>query len=283
MEENVIIANPEKLEKVKKLISEAGAEKLHVLADFDRTLTKAFVGGKLIPSLTSILRDGNYLTPDYASKAQALYDKYHPIEIDPKIPLEKKKKAMEEWWRTHFDLLIKSGLNKKDLENVVGSAKIESRKGFSEFADFLKKHNIPLIIMSSSGLGGDIISMYLEKNIGKNSNIHIISNVFQWDEKGAAVAVRRPIIHVMNKDETMVENFPCFGAVKNRRNVLLMGDNLSDVGMIIGFDYDNLIKIGFLNEKVRESLEQYKQNYDVVILNDSSFDYVNKLLKELIK
>jgi len=167
MEENVIIANPEKLEKVKKLISEGGAEKLHVLADFDRTLTKAFVGGKLIPSLTSILRDGNYLTPDYTSKARALYDKYHPIEIDPKIPLEKKKKAMEEWWLTHFDLLIKSGLNKKDLENVVGSAKIESRKGFSEFADFLKKHNIPLVVMSSSGLGGDIISMYLEKKYRK--------------------------------------------------------------------------------------------------------------------
>jgi len=81
----------------------------------------------------------------------------------------------------------------------------------------------------------------------------------------------------------MVENFPCFGVVKNRRNVLLLGDNLSDVGMIIGFDYDNLIKIGFLNEKVEENLEQYKQNYDVVILNDSSLDYVNRLLKEVIK
>ena len=283
MEKDVVITNPEKLEKVKKLISEAGPEKLHVLADFDRTLTKAFVGGRLIPSITSILRDGNYLTPDYTSKARALFDKYHPIEIEPKVPLPEKKKLMEEWWLTHFDLLIKSGLNKKDLENVVDSAKIKLRDGFLEFADFLKEHNIPLIIMSSSGLGGDIISMYLEKNIGKNNNIHIISNVLQWGEKGEAAAVRRPIIHVMNKDETMVKNFPCFGAVKNRKNVLLLGDNLSDVGMIIGFDYDNLIKIGFLNEKAEESLEQYKKNYDVVILNDSSFDYVNKLLKELIK
>ena len=93
MNENIIIVNSEKLEKVKKAILKAGAEKFHVLTDFDRTLTNAFVDGKSMVSFISILRDGNYLTPDYASKAHALYDKYHPIEIDPKIPFEEKKET----------------------------------------------------------------------------------------------------------------------------------------------------------------------------------------------
>jgi hypothetical protein len=116
MNKNVLIPNPEVLEQAKKEFKKGGAEKIHVLADFDRTLTTAFVDGKSIPSLISVLRDGNYLTPDYAGKANALFEKYHAIEIDSKIPLFEKKKAMLEWWKTHFALLVECGLNKSDLE-----------------------------------------------------------------------------------------------------------------------------------------------------------------------
>jgi len=64
---------------------------------------------------------------------------------------------------------------------------------------------------------------------------------------------------------------------------LPLGDNISDIGMIKGFKYGNIIKVGFLNKKVKENLEDYKKNFDVVILNDSNKLYVDKLLKELIK
>jgi len=281
--ENLIIQNPDELNRIKREISEDGAEKLHVLADFDRTLTKAFVDGKSIPSLISILRDENYLTPDYPQKAKDLYAKYHSIEINTNISLEERKKAMKEWWATHFELLIKSGLNKKDIESVVASGRIRFREGFADFADFLKEKNIPLVIMSSSGLGGDPILMCLEKEGKLSDNIYIISNSFEWDKEGKAVAVKGPIIHPMNKDETMLQGFLVFEKIKERKNILLLGDNLGDVGMVEGFDYENLIKVGFLNEAVAESLAEYKKNYDVVILNDSSFDFINKLLREMVK
>jgi len=281
--ENVIIVNQEELETAKKSIAEDGVKKLHVLADFDRTLTKAFVNGEEIPSIISILRDGNCLTSDYVRKARALYNKYHPIEVDLKIPLKEKKKAMREWWTTHFDLLVKSGLNKKDLTAVADSEKIRFREGFSDFADFLRDKKIPLFIMSASGLGADIISIYLKKSGKLYDNIYIISNSFSWDENGKAIGVKEPIIHGMNKDETAIQDFPAFEAIENRKNVLLIGDRLSDVGMVKGFDYDNLIKIGFLNENIEENLEYYKQNYDVVILNDSPLDYINGLLGEIVK
>ncbi len=283
MTENIIISDKKELEKLKRLISQGGAEKLHVLADFDRTLTTAFVNGKSMPSLISILRDGNYLVPGYAEKAKELYAKYHQIEINPKIPTKEKKKAMYEWWMIHFDLLIKSKLNRKDLEKAVEVGKVKFRDGFSEFIDFLYSHNIPLVIMSSSGLGGDAISMYLEKAGKLYDNVYIISNSFEWDENGNAVSFKRPIIHTMNKDETAVKDFPVFEKIKNRKNVLLLGDSLSDVDMIKGFEYESLIKIGFLNENIEENLGLYKDNYDIVILNDSSMSYVNGLLKEVIK
>jgi len=280
---NVVVPKPEKLEKLKESISKDGAEKLHVLSDFDRTLTRAFVGGKSIPSLISILRDGNYLTPDYAQKAHELYNKYHPIEFDPAFSLEEKKKAMHEWWTTHFNLLIKSGLDKNDLKRIVESRKIKFREGFTEFIDFLQKHNIPLVIMSSSGLGIEPISMCFKREGKFHDNIHIISNSYEWDESGNAVAVKEPIIHGMNKDETAIRNFPAFKSIKDRKNVLLLGDTLEDVGMVCGFDYHNLIKVGFLNENIEKNLEHYKKNYDVILLNDSSMDYISELLREIIE
>jgi len=282
MTKDIIITNPAKLEDLKKSISKDGVEKLHILTDFDKTLTTLFVNGEKVPSLISILRDGNYLTPDYAKKAHELYDKYHPIEIDPKVSTEEKKKAMNEWWMTHFDLLIESRLNKKDIENVIKSRKAKFRHRFSDFANILKENNIPLVIMSSSGLGDEAIAMYLKQEEKLYDNIHIISNSYEWDEKGNAIGIKKPIIHVMNKDQTAIQNFPAFEIIKDRKNVLLLGNDLGDIGMVEGFDYNNLIKIGFLDENVEKNLESFKANYDVLVLNDSPMDYINELLREII-
>ena len=92
MEKDIIIQNASNLEDLKKSIAKDGIECLHVLTDFDKTLTTLFVNGEKVPSLISVLRNGDYLTPDYVQKANQLYDKYHPIEIDPKVPQKKRKK-----------------------------------------------------------------------------------------------------------------------------------------------------------------------------------------------
>lgn len=281
---NLVILDKEKLEKIKQAISKAGANKLHVLADFDRTLTKNFVNGKEVPSVISVLRDGSYLTAGYAEKVHALFNKYHPIEIDPKIPLKEKKKAMQEWWTSHYKLLIESGLNKRDIDAVVKSNKIKLRGGVLEFLDLLHKYNIPLVIMSSSGLGVYSILGFFKKEKRAYDHVYIISNSFEWDKNGRAIKVREPIIHSMNKDETVVKDFPSiYKVIKDRKNVLLLGDTLEDTEMITGFDYDNILKIGFLNKNVKENLKYYKKVYDVVVLNDSGMLYVNKLLKEIVR
>lgn len=280
--ENIIITDPRKLEETKKALCRGGVEKLHILADFDQTLTRAFVQGKQVYSLLWLLYNENYLTPDYKEKAQELHNKYRPIEEDLKIPRKERRKAMEEWWTKHFDLLIKSGLNKKEIKAVVESGKVQLRGGFEKFRDFLKKNNVPLIIMSSSGLGRDSVLMFFCRNGCSIDNIHVISNVFIWDKKDNAVSVQKPIIHAMNKDETMVKSFPdIFDKVKDRKNVILLGNNPEDAEMIKGFGCENLIKIGFLNEKAEENLEAFKKSFDVIILNDGPMDYINNLLAEI--
>ncbi|MEN7982589.1 MAG: hypothetical protein ABFQ65_04025, partial [Nanoarchaeota archaeon] len=245
--ENVIISNSEKFEKKKKIFK-GGVNNFHVIADFDKTLTQAFTEGNKVLSIIAVLRNKNYLTEDYSGKAHTLFDNYHPYETNPDISIKEKKEKMNEWWMSHFDLLIKSGLNKNDLKNLIEEDEIKLRKGVLEFIDFLYNKKIPLIIMSA-GLG-DAIKLYLEKEKRLYDNVHIVSNLFEWNSDGKAIKINQPIIHSMNKDESTVENLSIYKELENRKNVLLLGDGLGDLGMIKGFEYDNLISIGFLNENV---------------------------------
>jgi len=190
---------------------------------------------------------------------------------------------MKEWWTVHFELLIKSNLSKNDIVKAVKSNNIVLRDGLIEFLNTLKINNIPLVVLSSSGLGKEAIELCLEKKRLFSENIHIISNSFKWDKNGKAVSVKEPIIHTLNKDETAIKNFPgIFEKVRERKNIILLGDSISDIEMATGFDYEKLIKIGFLNEEIESSLESYKKDFDVLILNDSSAQFLNQLLKEII-
>jgi 5'-nucleotidase len=282
MTDNIIIPNPEKLKKVEDLFAEDGAGRLLVLADFDKTLTTAYINGNSIVSLISILRDGNYLTSDYADKAHMLYNKYHPIEIDSKISLDEKKKLMFEWWSAHFDLLIKSGLNKQDIKRAVDSGKIRLRNGFKKFAEILHPRNVPLVILSASGMGTEAISICLEKEGLLHDNIYIISNSFEWDKNGKAVRVKQPIIHTFNKSAIAIKNSPFFEKIREKMNVLLLGDTVDDANMAQGFDHNNLIKVGFLNENPENNIEIYKKAYDILILDDGSLEYINEFLGKII-
>ncbi len=281
MSENIIISNKKKLEKIIKKIAAGGSENFHVLSDFDRTLTKAFVKGEKSSTVIAQIRNGNYLAPEYSPEAHRLFDIYHPIEIDPTIGKKEKNKKMHEWWRAHFDLLIKSGLNKRVIEEIVGKRGLRFREGALDLIDQLHDKNIPLVIMSAGP--GDMIAEYLRQENRLYENVHIIANFFEFDAVGTVVGVREPIIHSFNKHEIAVQSFPVFEAIRNRKNVLLLGDGVGDAGMIEGFAYENLIRVGFLNEDVEANLEKFKESFDVVLLDDAGMDYVNDLVKEIFE
>jgi 5'-nucleotidase len=279
----VIISNPKNLEKIKSQIKKDGFDKLHILSDFDRTLTYGVIKGIRTPSLVSMLRDGNHLTKYYAKKANALFDKYHPIEIDPAIPLPQKRKAMKEWWDIHNDLLIKSGLSKRDLEDIVKNGHVKFREGVPKFLDFLYRHNVPLVILSASECG-DALQMFFQ-NIGRDyPNIFYITNYFHWNKNDRAISAKGSIIHCLNKEETILKGIPkIYSVIKNRRNVILLGDSKGDLGMIEGFGYKNLLKIGFLNFDYNKSRREFERNFDVVLQGDGNFNYINDLIRRITR
>jgi 5'-nucleotidase len=270
----IFISDPKTLaDKTARLIA-AGPDNLQVVSDFDRTLTPHFVDGQKTIAPINLLR----LTPDYAGQAQALYDHYHPLEIDNNLSLEKKKEAMDEWWHKHFELLIASGMTRSDIENVVKQSHLKLRPGADVLLDRLRELRIPLVIFSASGLGEESISIFLEYNHKLSTNVHIVSNDFLWDQEGRAVGYREPVVHVFNKNETILHSFSFYEQVASRRQIILLGDSLGDLGMIEGIAYDNLIKVGFLNEEIEANLEAYQRAFDIVITNDGSCAPVNELL-----
>ncbi|MBW6461677.1 MAG: hypothetical protein K0B07_01360 [DPANN group archaeon] len=167
--------------------------------------------------------------------------------------------------------------------DAVLSSNVCIREGLTGFFEVLQKYDVPVVIISSNGLGGVSISLYLEKEKLVYKNIHIISNSYIWDDDGNAIGVKEPIIHVANKDETAIKKTPVYDLIKSRKNVILLGDSPDDIKMVSGFNYDNIIKVGFLNENQKNNLELYKKMFDIVILNDSGMDAVNNLLKDILK
>ena len=276
----IIFVNKEKLKKKIESIKKDGPENFFALSDFDGTLTKVFYRDKKRPSLISILRNENYLGENYSQKANALYEKYHLIETDPKIPLKIKRKKMEKWWRAHYRLLKQSGLRKIHLRKLIVSGKIELREKSDIFFDFLKEKSIPLVIFSSSGLGADLILIFLKKEKKLFENVFVVSNTLKWNKKGRFVGAKEPIIHSLNKEGKTLKKFPViFEKIKKRKNVLVLGNDIEDLSVIKGLDIKNSIKVGFLNEKVKELLEDYKKHFDLLILNDGTMKAVNEVLK----
>jgi hypothetical protein len=61
-----------------------------------------------------------------------------------------------------------------------------------------------------------------------------------------------------------------------------LGDGIEDVGMVDGFDYHNLLKIGFLNIAYNNNFEFFKQQFDVVLEGDGDINYVTELLRSIL-
>jgi len=110
-----------------------------------------------------------------------------------------------------------------------------------------------------------------------------VTNKFEWDQNGKALRPLEPIIHSLNKDETVLKEIPSvFEKIKNRPNVILLGDSLGDPGMVKGFYYKNMISLGFLNIENTAMKKAFDENFDVVLTGDGNFQFVNELMRKVI-
>uniref|UniRef100_A0A8W8LIL7 5'-nucleotidase n=1 Tax=Magallana gigas TaxID=29159 RepID=A0A8W8LIL7_MAGGI len=278
--QNVRIANPEHVTEVIQNMIRDGQNKLQVVADFDRTLSKYTHRGQICSTCHNVLEEGHVLPEFYKDEARALRDHYFPIEMNPKLTIEEKIPVMVEWWTKAHDLLSKCHITKDDVRIMVENSTARLRDGCTWFFDQLQATDIPLLIFSA-GIG-DVIIEVIKHQATLHDNMKVVSNYLEYDDQGKMTGFQDEMIHVYNKNEGAIHDSDYFQKLEQRNNVILMGDSLGDLHMA-DRGVQNKLKIGFLNVKVEESLELYMKKYDIVILEDETLNVVNAILRKVLQ
>ena len=259
-------------QKIQNLIDKIDYKQLYVVADFDRTITK----GKSKTSW-AILADSKLLPDDYINDRHKLYNYYRPIEIDEFENEIIKQQAMKDWYHKHIELFIKYQLKEELIEKASNDFRImEFRKGAKEFSQFLYENHIPLIIISA-GIG-NFIKAFLEQNNCNYDNIYISSNMIVFKD-GIAVGVGNNIIHSLNKNEVSLPG-PIKRKISNRSQILLLGDQISDIKMVNASKRENTIRIGFLTEETKHNTTHFCKSFDIICDDDSTYyDIIHEIFK----
>lgn len=156
--------------------------------------------------------------------------------------------ATKDFWRSHRSSteIIPAGLTQEAIFQAIESGIIELRGDMSRFFDVLETKNIPLVIFSANALGKDSIEHYLIKQGYHNSVFNIVSNGFVWDtNSGRVTGYHTPVIHTFNKEISAIQKSEAiYTYIKDRRDLILIGDSIGDADMANGFDGDGtMIKI----------------------------------------
>lgn len=277
---DVLIQDRTYVETVKERWKTITPDQFHVLADFDRTLTMGNVDGERSASVIAQIRNGTYLSERYTAEAHRLFEQYHPIEVDESLPLDLRIASMKEWWQKHFALLAESGLTRDIITQIAAERPMHFRDGVETLLSTLQQHGVPLVLLSAAP--GDMIAAYLQHAGFTEQTIHILATMYRFDTSGNVLGVQEPIIHSLNKHEVVLDEHPAHADIANRTHVLLLGDGIGDIGMIEGFDYESLLKVGFLNENIEQNKTAFMDAYDMVITHDGPMTPVNNLLHETI-
>ncbi|KAL5005991.1 hypothetical protein ScPMuIL_017149 [Solemya velum] len=199
----------------------------------------------------------------------------HKLSMDEKIPY------MVEWWTKAHDLLLEFPITRQAIAQMVRNSTARLRDNCQWLFDRFHEFDIPLLIFSA-GIG-DVLEEVIKQQSTMYQNMKIVSNYMEYNNQGEAVGFQGEMIHVFNKNENAIHQSDYFPTLKHRSNVILMGDSEGDLHMAEGVAHmENMLKIGFLNNKVEEHLESYKNKFDIVIVEDESMDIVNKIMKRIL-
>ena len=254
-------------ENIKKCLPITNLKDVYVVSDFDKTITK----GNSKTSW-SILANSSLVPPQYVEERQMLYDKYRPIEIDENMDKNLRNKLVKEWFEKHIELFVKYKMTDEVFRTAATNLRImEFRPHAKEFIEFLHKNNIPLIIISA-GIG-NFIETFLKMNDCYYDNIYISSNKIIFKD-GIAIGVDKNIIHSLNKNEVSLPS-NISDKLSNRNNVILLGDQVSDLNMVDKEMHSQVISVGF---PAGESIEILKNNFDIVCGENDTYDIVKNIL-----
>lgn len=155
------------------------------------------------------------------------------------------------WWEENLRMFSAINLKREDFLHLVIESRLLFRYGIGELMQNVQKLRIPFSIVSG-GVTEIIEAHFTAVMIGDEitdpdarkcwDQTRIYSNEFTYHEEGFTVDFKRPIIHILNKQQFIYEQHKDF-----KRNIIVMGDILEDIHMVRETEHDVVLKIGFLN------------------------------------
>ncbi|GJQ84706.1 hypothetical protein Trydic_g21113 [Trypoxylus dichotomus] len=277
--DNVYIKDKTKVNEIINELVKGGTNKLQVILDFDRTITKQHVNGARQYSSFGIFEKCPSLPGSYVTTVTQLNGKYMPIEIDPLMPREEKKRHMEDWWRLSEEALIGLTIPTSEIEEVVKEIKPPLRDDCIEFFRNAAKQMVPILVFSA-GLGQTVVSVLKYHGI-LDDNVKVVANFLKYDEDGVIQGFRDSIIiNVFNKNESVLCGTEYYKTIKDRTNAIVVGDSLGDATMFDCMDNKNaVLKIGFLYEHSEENLPVYMDTFDIVLIDDQTMKVPHTIFK----
>ena len=277
----LVTANVDRVQtKIRGLIKDGHAN-LQFIVDFDNTLTKTHRDGVSLDCSWGVLENYKELPSSYHERVRAAKDKYHPIELDVSISLEEKIPIMIQWYQEANRCLADSGVKLPWLPLMVEQSNVELRDQTDNMLKTLHNKEVPVLVLSAGV--GDLINHIMDHFGVLHSNVKLVSNFLKFDEEGNIVGLKgeeSELIHMYNKAETVRKRSE---EASERKNVIVLGDSLGDLHMAAGVKDPNVVlTIGFLNNNIESSLETYKENFDIVLVDDQTMSFPNSLLGEIL-
>ena len=133
-------------------------------------------------------------------------------------------------------------------------------------------NNIPVVIFSASGVGVDSIGLLLKHRWIDFPNISIVSNKLYRSKDGEMIWYSKPIIHSLNKKESVIWNNPEYKTLQHilsdKPHAIVIGDSLHDADMVDCRDDRTIVSIGPVSYT---HLDVYKRQLWLVLILFSYF------------
>lgn len=233
----------------------AGPDKLHVVLDFDHTLTAGMIPGQNVGTF-QILHE---VLPEAVKPIHdAQYNKYRPIEAAHELTEEMSKK----WYTEALNLLSTSGINMLVAKDAMLRT-IKARQGSHELFAASHESQVPVVVLSAGVK--QMIQLVMDKYkldpdlvLATEFTVRPDDLVDGWKPK--------TLIHTMNKHER--SHAQLAGLKEERPNVIVVGDELADAGMVSG----DALRIRVFDPRVGETIneteyekESFAAGYDLIV------------------
>nr|CAH8822702.1 unnamed protein product [Trichobilharzia regenti] len=271
----LVRVNDKLVDKLSKFLS-YGAQNIQVVCDFDHTLSKYCHNSEKVPVCHGLFMRHPRIPEVSRRRLEELCELYMPLGSSDNLSESEKCSLMMEFWKLAHRTLVDGNIYRSDVDCCALEGGIVLRDNAIDFLNKLADLNIPLIIFSG-GIGNIIEVLLASLNVSLD-NVRIVSNFMDFNAEGRLVGFQDPVIHSLNKTYKIIQNSEYYETVLSKRIcTLLIGDSDSDANMLdnkqkFSGEQAIVIRIGYLNEKVDERMELFSSLYDIVLVNDETFD-----------